>query len=90
MLCLQPNLNKLLAMGRPAWKEARATLQRLLSCMLGLILSIHLDYAEFCYLASRFLVLVCFGAASEPTLRDNDVLREKAFYDMVSSSVNKC
>ncbi|KAG2684422.1 hypothetical protein I3760_10G076700 [Carya illinoinensis] len=27
----QPNLNKFLAMGRPAWKEARATLQRLLS-----------------------------------------------------------
>ncbi|ESQ35624.1 hypothetical protein EUTSA_v10007724mg [Eutrema salsugineum] len=28
---LQPNLNKFLAMGRPAWKEARSTLQRLLS-----------------------------------------------------------
>lgn len=28
---LQPNLNKFLAMGRPAWKEARATLQKLLS-----------------------------------------------------------
>lgn len=27
----QPNLNKFLAMGRPAWKEARATLQKLLS-----------------------------------------------------------
>ncbi|GKV01907.1 hypothetical protein SLEP1_g14419 [Rubroshorea leprosula] len=28
---LQPVLNKFLAMGRPAWKEARATLQKLLS-----------------------------------------------------------
>ncbi|XP_043816434.1 fumarylacetoacetase isoform X2 [Manihot esculenta] len=28
---LQPNLNKFLAMGRPAWKEARVTLQKLLS-----------------------------------------------------------
>ncbi|KAM7263287.1 hypothetical protein ACFE04_000970 [Oxalis oulophora] len=28
---LQPNLNKFLALGRPAWKEARATLQKLLS-----------------------------------------------------------
>lgn len=28
---MQPNLNKFLAMGRPAWKEARATLQKLLS-----------------------------------------------------------
>ncbi|GKV14956.1 hypothetical protein SLEP1_g25754 [Rubroshorea leprosula] len=28
---LQPTLNKFLAMGRPAWKEARATLQKLLS-----------------------------------------------------------
>ncbi|XP_051128933.1 fumarylacetoacetase [Andrographis paniculata] len=27
----QPNLNKLLALGRPAWKEARATLQKILS-----------------------------------------------------------
>ncbi|XP_024191465.1 fumarylacetoacetase [Rosa chinensis] len=27
----QPNLNKFLALGRPAWKEARATLQKLLS-----------------------------------------------------------
>ncbi|KAL0864907.1 hypothetical protein Bca101_044025 [Brassica carinata] len=49
-----PNLNKFLAMGRPAWKEARSTLQRLLSCML----------------------------ATEPTLRDNDVLRRKSLYDM--------
>ncbi|XP_057960727.1 fumarylacetoacetase isoform X2 [Malania oleifera] len=28
---LQPNLNKFLGMGRPAWKEARATIQKLLS-----------------------------------------------------------
>lgn len=28
---LQPNLNKFLALGRPAWKEARTTLQNLLS-----------------------------------------------------------
>ncbi|KAG6594693.1 Fumarylacetoacetase, partial [Cucurbita argyrosperma subsp. sororia] len=28
---LQPNLNKFLSLGRPAWKEARATLQKLLS-----------------------------------------------------------
>ncbi|XP_022979078.1 fumarylacetoacetase-like [Cucurbita maxima] len=27
----QPNLNKFLSLGRPAWKEARATLQKLLS-----------------------------------------------------------
>ncbi|KAF3451807.1 hypothetical protein FNV43_RR07903 [Rhamnella rubrinervis] len=27
----QPNMNKFLALGRPAWKEARATLQKLLS-----------------------------------------------------------
>lgn len=30
----QPDLNKFLALGRPAWKEARATLQKLLSGML--------------------------------------------------------
>ncbi|KAF3587684.1 hypothetical protein F2Q69_00026557 [Brassica cretica] len=45
------NLNKFLAMGRPAWKEARSTLQRLLS-------------------------------STEPSLRDNDVLRRKSFYEM--------
>ncbi|KAI3920502.1 hypothetical protein MKX01_000841 [Papaver californicum] len=28
---LQPSLNKFLAMGRPAWKEARSTIQKLLS-----------------------------------------------------------
>ena len=28
---------------------------------------------------------MCFDAASEPTLRDNDVLRRKSFYEMVSS-----
>jgi fumarylacetoacetase len=28
---LQPNLNKFLALGKPAWKEARVTLQKLLS-----------------------------------------------------------
>ncbi|EEF41797.1 fumarylacetoacetase [Ricinus communis] len=28
---LQPNLNKFIALGRPAWKEARSTLQKLLS-----------------------------------------------------------
>ncbi|KAI7739619.1 hypothetical protein M8C21_008670 [Ambrosia artemisiifolia] len=28
---MQPNLNKFLELGRPAWKEARATLQKLLS-----------------------------------------------------------
>lgn len=38
----QPNLNKFLALGRPAWKEARATLQRLLSCMITISLSCHL------------------------------------------------
>ncbi|KAF5742125.1 fumarylacetoacetase [Tripterygium wilfordii] len=48
---LQPNLNKFLAMGRPAWKEARATLQKLL-------------------------------AATEPTLRDNATLRQKALVPM--------
>ncbi|CAK8531313.1 unnamed protein product [Lathyrus sativus] len=44
---LQPNLNKFVSLGRPAWKEARATLQKLLS-------------------------------STEPTLRDNEVLRQKA------------
>ncbi|XP_075663960.1 fumarylacetoacetase [Castanea sativa] len=44
---LQPDLNKFLALGRPAWKEARATLQKLLS-------------------------------ATEPALRDNAALRQKA------------
>lgn len=33
----QPNLNKFLSLGRPAWKEARATLQKLLSCMFTLL-----------------------------------------------------
>ncbi|KAL5097479.1 hypothetical protein RYX36_001806 [Vicia faba] len=44
---LQPNLNKFVSLGRPAWKEARATLQKLLS-------------------------------STEATLRDNEVLRQKA------------
>lgn len=48
---LQPTLNKFLALGRPAWKEARATLQKLLS-------------------------------SSEPTLRDDANLREKALVPM--------
>ncbi|CAK9156849.1 unnamed protein product [Ilex paraguariensis] len=43
----QPNLNKFLELGRPAWKEARATLQKLLS-------------------------------PTEPALRDNASLRQKA------------
>ncbi|CAJ2658262.1 unnamed protein product [Trifolium pratense] len=43
----QPNLNKFVSLGKPAWKEARATLQKLLS-------------------------------STEPTLRDNAVLRQKA------------
>ncbi|KAL2932296.1 Fumarylacetoacetase [Bienertia sinuspersici] len=47
----QPTLNKFLAMGRPAWKEARATIQKLLS-------------------------------ESEPTLRDNTSLRQKALIPM--------
>lgn len=48
---LQPNLNKFLGMGRAAWKEARSTLQKLLS-------------------------------STEPTLRDNASLREKALVPM--------
>lgn len=44
---LQPDLNKFVSLGKPAWKEARATLQKLLS-------------------------------SSEPTLRDNAVLRQKS------------
>jgi len=32
----QPNLNKFVSLGRPAWKEARATLQKLLSGMCNL------------------------------------------------------
>ncbi|MBA0663180.1 hypothetical protein Goklo_007214 [Gossypium klotzschianum] len=48
---LQPTLNKFLAMGRPAWKEARDTLQKLLS-------------------------------STEPALRDNMELRQKALVPM--------
>ncbi|KAG8385811.1 hypothetical protein BUALT_Bualt03G0084200 [Buddleja alternifolia] len=48
----QPNLNKFVGLGRPAWKEARTTLQKLLS-------------------------------DSEPTLRDNTSLRQKALLPMV-------
>ncbi|XP_019174268.1 PREDICTED: fumarylacetoacetase-like [Ipomoea nil] len=47
----QPNLNKFLHLGRPAWKEARETLQKLLS-------------------------------ATEPKLRDNASLRQKALIPM--------
>ncbi|EYU27710.1 hypothetical protein MIMGU_mgv1a0084041mg, partial [Erythranthe guttata] len=47
----QPNLNKFSGLGRPAWKEARTTLQKLLS-------------------------------ATEPILRDNESLREKALVPM--------
>lgn len=47
----QPNLNKFLGMGRPAWKEARESLQKILS-------------------------------ATEPILRDNSSLREKALLPM--------
>ncbi|XP_055801319.1 fumarylacetoacetase-like [Solanum dulcamara] len=47
----QPNLNKFLELGRPAWKEARATLQKLLS-------------------------------DTEPTLRDDACLRQKALQPM--------
>ncbi|KAF4399538.1 hypothetical protein G4B88_022621 [Cannabis sativa] len=47
----QPNLNKLLALGRPAWKESRITLQKLLS-------------------------------STEPKLRDNANLRQKALVPM--------
>jgi hypothetical protein len=31
LLCAQETLNMFLGMGRPAWKEARATLQKILS-----------------------------------------------------------
>ncbi|CAI9787852.1 unnamed protein product [Fraxinus pennsylvanica] len=48
----QLNLNKFVGLGRPAWKEARVTLQKLLS-------------------------------ATEPTLRDNSSLRQKALVPMV-------
>ncbi|MBA0723930.1 hypothetical protein Golax_004471, partial [Gossypium laxum] len=48
---LQPTLNKFLAMGRPAWKEARDSLQKLLS-------------------------------STEPALRDNMELRQKALVPM--------
>ncbi|CAM8890617.1 unnamed protein product [Rhodiola kirilowii] len=47
----EPNLNIFMGMGRPAWKEARSTIQRLLS-------------------------------ASEPALRNNTSLREKAIITM--------
>ncbi|GAB2301028.1 hypothetical protein Dimus_035064 [Dionaea muscipula] len=47
----QPTLNKFISLGRPAWKEARATLQKLLS-------------------------------STEPTLRDNPTLRQKALVPM--------
>lgn len=40
---IQPNLNNLLELGRPAWKEARTTLQKLLSgWLLKLIPSDHI------------------------------------------------
>ena len=32
-----------------------------------------------------FKILLLFDAATEPSLRDNDVLRRKSFYEMVSS-----
>ncbi|KAL7213677.1 hypothetical protein ACSBR2_016241 [Camellia fascicularis] len=48
---IQPNLNKFLGLGRPAWKEARATIQKLLS-------------------------------STEPALRDNASLRQKALVPM--------
>ncbi|XP_022868290.1 fumarylacetoacetase [Olea europaea var. sylvestris] len=48
----QVNLNKFVGLGRPAWKEARVTLQKLLS-------------------------------ATEPTLRDNPSLRQKALVPVV-------
>ena len=50
----QPNLNKFLALGRPAWKEARTTLQKLLSCKLLMLFNIcswfvgH-DFSYFMY-----------------------------------------
>ncbi|KAL8103260.1 fumarylacetoacetase [Apium graveolens] len=49
---LKPNLNKFLEMGHPAWKEARATIQKLLS-------------------------------ATEPALRDNESLKQKALLPAV-------
>ncbi|KAJ4835765.1 hypothetical protein Tsubulata_005142 [Turnera subulata] len=48
---LQPDLNKFLGLGKPAWKEARATLQKILS-------------------------------STEPVLRDNASLRQKALVPM--------
>ncbi|GFY91684.1 fumarylacetoacetase [Actinidia rufa] len=57
----QTNLNKLLGMGRPAWTEARATIQKILS-------------------------------STEPTLRDNASLRQKALVPMgtTQTSLHPC
>ncbi|PKA62891.1 fumarylacetoacetase [Apostasia shenzhenica] len=48
----QPSLNKFLAMGRPAWKEARATIQKLLSLIkqneVEMVLPVVIgDYTDF-------------------------------------------
>jgi hypothetical protein len=48
ILIEQPNLNKFVSLGRPAWKEARATLQKLLSCI------IQYNFTLFIYLFSFF------------------------------------
>jgi len=49
----QPDLNKFVSLGKPAWKEARATLQKLLSCTIQLYfvlfisLNLYYDHALF-------------------------------------------
>jgi hypothetical protein len=50
-----------------------------------LILLIYLDFYGVLLFGFKVLVLVCFHAANEPILRDNDVLRRKSFHQMVSS-----
>lgn len=74
-----------MALGRPAWKEARSTLQKLLSgTLLKLFLLKLLVHNVMSSLILNLLSGMWHGcAADEPTLRDNDGLRSKAIIPMV-------
>lgn len=68
----QPNLNKFVLLIRPAWKEARATLRKLLSCT-----KTTCAFGGQC--SSETETTRAFGGqcssktATEPTLRDNAI-----------------
>lgn len=109
----QLNLNKFVGLGCPAWKEARAKLQKLLSGkFLPPLLRQYFVLQIFIFLAlcikhnkiwkiwaqkfsNLFLapcildiieslsILLFNNAATEPTLRDNPCLRQKALVPMV-------